>query len=39
MGIKLHYHPLSNYLQDARALLDELNKRSGVPVVRRTDQS
>ena len=26
-------------LQDARALLDELNKRSGVPVVRRTDQS
>lgn len=24
---------------DARALLDELNKRSGVPVLRRTDQS
>jgi hypothetical protein len=25
--------------KDARALLDELNKRSGVPVLRRTDQS
>jgi predicted ATPase len=26
-------------LKEATALLDELNKRSGVPVLRRTDQS
>ena len=26
-------------LKEAKALLDELNKRSGVPVLRRTDQS